>query len=192
MSPNSASNTPVSSAPTPNRSGESIGRRIALNRHTQRELYGAPLGERVRHLVEVLGITQARLARTLGMSPAMLSQLVSGRRVKIGDPAALARFQMIDYRCARITERPSDRAVDRLLAEVGQVRWRWIDPGPSTSLPAHTVPRPRAAPSSPGASCPAEVLRRVCSPAQLAAAAAILGAGFPELAEVLRRAAVRR
>src|SRR6185437_3341216 len=65
------------------------GVRIALNRHRQRELYGCLLGDRVRRLTTVLGITQARLARALGLSPAMLSQLASARRVKIGDPAVL-------------------------------------------------------------------------------------------------------
>lgn len=183
-----------SSAEAPSSPGEPVGRRIALNRHRQRELYGAPLGERVRRLMDVLGITQARLARTLGMSPAMLSQLVSGRRVKIGDPAALARFQMIDHRCAGLAERPSDKAVEALLAEVGRARWRWVgaDPLPGPR-PGYPVPAscggPQAPPRPP---CPAEVLRRICPPARLAAAAAVLGPGFPELAEVLRQAAIRR
>ena len=88
------------------------------NRARQRELYGAPLGDRVRRLTTRLGISQARLARVLGISPAMLSQLVSARRVKIGDPAVLARLRALDRRSAgSIT--PSDRqAVDGLLAEV--------------------------------------------------------------------------
>lgn len=162
-----------------------------LNRDRQREIYGAPLGERVRHLVGMLGISQARLARALGMSPAMLSQLVSGRRVKIGDPAALARFQMIDHRCARITEQPSATAVETLLAEVGRARWRWVGPTPVTST-GPASPASLRVPTVHRTTCPAEALRRICPPAQLAAAAAVLGAGFPELAEALRRAAMRR
>ena len=80
-------------------SGGPAGARVAQGREQQRELYGAPLGDRVRRLTAALGISQARLARTLGISPAMLSQLVSGRRVKIGDPAVLARMMLLDQRC---------------------------------------------------------------------------------------------
>ena len=54
---------------------------VRANRVRQCELYGAPLGDRVRRLTARLGVSQARLARVLGISPAMLSQLVSGRRV---------------------------------------------------------------------------------------------------------------
>lgn len=75
---------------------------LTVNRERQRQLYGAPLGDRVRRLTTGLGISQARLARTLGISPAMLSQLVSGRRVKIGDPAVLARLMMLDQRCRAV------------------------------------------------------------------------------------------
>jgi hypothetical protein len=166
---------------------ESAASRIAANRERQRELYGAPLGEPVRRLTELLRISQARLARTLGMSPAMLSQLASGRRVKIGDPVVLARFQMIDHRCASLTEPPPDAAVDRLLAEVGRARWRWVG-SDTRSAQGPGAGRPPA-PPAPG---PAEALRRVCPPGRLAAAAAVLGPGFPELADLLRQAAVRR
>ncbi|MGQ0576363.1 MAG: XRE family transcriptional regulator [Pseudonocardia sp.] len=171
--------------PTP-RPDESAGRRIAANRERQRELYGAPLAERVRRVVDVLRISQARLARTLGVSPAMLSQLVSGRRVKISDPVVLARFQLIDHRCAGLTETPHEAAVDKILAEVGRARWRWMGTEPrAVQAPARPVPAPRPP-------CPAEALRRVCTPGRLAAAAAVLGPGFPELADLLRQAAVRR
>jgi len=85
--------TPVADAP-------GLRTRLARNRGRQRELYGAPLGDRLRRLTAELGITQGRLAQTLGVSPAMLSQLASARRVKIGDPAVLARLQLLDHRCA--------------------------------------------------------------------------------------------
>ncbi|WP_181784767.1 helix-turn-helix domain-containing protein, partial [Pseudonocardia pini] len=73
---------------------------VAANRERQRALYGASLGEKVHQMVRALGVTQAALAATFGMSPAMLSQLVSARRVKIGDPAVLARVRLLDERCA--------------------------------------------------------------------------------------------
>jgi transcriptional regulator with XRE-family HTH domain len=168
------------------------GTRVARNRCRQRELYGDPLGDRVRRLTATLGITQARLARTLGISPPMLSQLASARRVKIGDPAVLARLQLLDHRCAIAP--PRDRAaVDALLEEVGRARMQW------TARDVATLRRP-AGGHHPGTALspggvgrrppsPADVLRAVAPPARLAAAAATLAPAFPELAEVLRRAA---
>jgi transcriptional regulator with XRE-family HTH domain len=138
------------------------------NRARQRELYGAPLGDRVRTLTARLGVSQARLARVLGISPAMLSQLVSGRRVKIGDPAVLARLRALDRgRAAQVTAR-DPRAVEKLLADIARMQWHWTGPA-----------RPTAA----------EVLRGVAEPRRLAAAAAALRTTFPEVAEVLRQAA---
>ena len=158
--------------------------RIALNRHRQSELYGSPLGDRVRRLTATLGITQARLARTLGVSPAMLSQLASARRVKIGDPAVLARLHLLDQRCA--TAPPCGRtAVEELLDEVGRARLQWAAPD---GEPARGTPVPEGSyPAGPGSAGMA--LRAVAPPARLAAAAATLAVAFPELAEVLRQAA---
>ena len=136
---------------------------LAANRERQRELYGTALGDRVRALTAALGISQARLAGVLGISPAMLSQLVSARRVKIGDPAVLARLTLLDDR----TRAPADpQSVEALLAEVARTSWCWSGTG-------------RAA----------EALRGIAAPDRLAAAAAALGPGFPELAEVFREAA---
>jgi transcriptional regulator with XRE-family HTH domain len=155
--------------------------RLADNRERQRELYGAPLGDRVRRVTGALGISQARLARTLGLSPAMLSQLVSARRVKIGDPAVLARMLMLDNRCRGLTHQPDPRAVDALLTEIARARWHWN--GPRTA-----AQRARRAAADGTA---AAALRGISDPARLAAAAAALGPMFPELAEVLRQAASR-
>lgn len=151
---------------------------LTANRERQRQLYGAPLGDRVRRLTTGLGISQARLARTLGMSPAMLSQLVSARRVKIGDPAVLARLMMLDQRSRAVREPPPERAVDALLAEVARSRWHWA---------GGRIPAPREADRARGSA--ADALRGVTEPARLAAAAHALGPAFPELAEVLRQAA---
>jgi hypothetical protein len=174
---------------TPGPDGGSARVRIAVNRRRQRELYGSPLGDRVRRLTGALGITQARLARTLGLSPAMLSQLASARRVKIGDPAVLAPLQLLDHRCATAPPRGPD-AVDALLDEVARARLRWTahDAPPPTgrNVPVHSTAASRPPGRVPG---PAEALRAVASPARLAAAAAALAPAFPELAEVLRQAA---
>jgi transcriptional regulator with XRE-family HTH domain len=174
---------------------EEISARIAENRDRQRALYGAPLGERVRRLTGLLRVSQARLARALGLSPAMLSQLASGRRVKIGDPAVLARLLVLDQRCRGLAERPSGAAVEALLADVARADWRWAQwawsvrgagspgrPGPGRAVRAEPASRPRT---------PADALRGIAEPARLTAAAAALGPAFPELAEVLRQAAGR-
>jgi transcriptional regulator with XRE-family HTH domain len=163
--------------------GDAVGEpasRLAANRERQRELYGAPLGDRVRRLTAALGISQARLARTLGLSPAMLSQLVSGRRMKIGDPAVLARLLILDQRCQGVQVPPDRPRVDALLDEVGRARWEWN---------GRSSVRRRERPAVDATA--AAALRGVSDPARLAAAAAALGAGFPELAEVLRQAASR-
>jgi hypothetical protein len=161
--------------------------RIARNRGRQRELYGAPLGDRLRGLTGALGITQGRLAQTLGLSPAMLSQLASARRVKIGDPAVLARLQLLDRRCAAGPPR-GRAAVDAILAEVAgaQLQWTGAD-GPGAAL--DTARRPATGPHSVTRPTPADALRAVAPPARLAAAAATLAPAFPELAQVLRQAA---
>ena len=166
------------------------GEAFAGNRARQRELYGMALGERVRRLTGALGVTQAKLARTLGLSPAMLSQLVSARRVKIGDPTVLVRMLLLDQRCTTAVAATGEvplppRMVDELLVLASQARWEW----PAGQGPP--VPRPRdPAPGASGGGA-AEALRRVASPHRLAAAAATLGPAFPELAEVLRQAAAR-
>ena len=147
---------------------------LARNRQRQRELYGCALGDRVRRLTATLGVTQARLAQVLGISPAMLSQLASARRVKVGDPAVLARLRLLDHRCGRAAQR-GPAAVDTLLDEVARVRPRW------SPLEARGARPPT----------PVDALRAVAPPARLVAAAVALGPAFPELAAVLRQAATR-
>jgi transcriptional regulator with XRE-family HTH domain len=166
--------------------GDATSSWLVENQERQRELYGAPLGDRVRRLTGALGISQARLARTLGISPAMLSQLVSARRVKIGDPAVLARMLMLDQRCHGLRTPADPRAVDTLLGEIAEARWHWN--GQRTDRPRTAGHRVRRAAHDGTA---AAVLRGVSDPARLAAAAAALGPTFPELAEVLRQAASR-
>jgi hypothetical protein len=154
--------------------------RVPANRERQRELYGVVLGDLVRSLTGALHVSQARLAQALGISPAMLSQLASARRVKIGDPAVLARLRLLDQRCRMLRGRPRPEAVEGLLAEAAGARWNWAPAPPAPAV--RPLPRPPSA---------ADALRGVAEPARLAAAAAALGPGFPELAAVLRQAAAR-
>ena len=142
---------------------------FARNRARQRELYGEPLGERVRRLQAALGVSQARIADGIGLSTAMLSQLVSARRVKIGDPAVLARLMLLDRHVRKLAVGEQVRA-DELLAQLRQTK-------PHLGVPG-------GAPQD-----PTDALRAVAAPAQLAAAASVLGPRFPAIAELLRRAA---
>ncbi|MEU5468012.1 DNA-binding protein [Kocuria salsicia] len=66
------------------------------NIEQQVRLYGQPLSERFGAVVGAYGITQRRLAQVLGLSAPMLSQLISGRRIKIGNPAVYERLVMLE------------------------------------------------------------------------------------------------
>jgi len=149
--------------------GDGSGTGFARNRERQRELYGEPLGDRVRRLQAALGVSQARLAEGLGLSGAMLSQLVSARRVKIGDPAVLARMILLDTYVRRLPVGAPPRAAE-VLDRLRETR-------PHLGVPA-------------GVGEPADALRAVAEPAQLVAAASVLRPRFPAIAEVLRRAAI--
>lgn len=65
------------------------------NRRTQTELYGAPVAELVSTVRGATGLTQTAVAKVLGLSAPMLSQLVSGQRIKISNPAAVARLEAL-------------------------------------------------------------------------------------------------
>ena len=134
---------------------------VRRNRELQRRLYGEPLGDRLRRLLGALDVSQTVLAVALGVSSPMLSQLISGRRVKIGSPAALGRLLLLEQRSPPATRGAAPEAVARLLTEV-----REAEPRNDYDL-----------------------LRTVAGPEELAAAAATLDPGFPSLAGLLRRAA---
>lgn len=61
----------------------------------QRDWYGAPLSEVFEGLCRRLKVSQAALARLLGLSPAMVSQLRNGQRAKIANPAAAHRLSQL-------------------------------------------------------------------------------------------------
>ena len=61
----------------------------------QQALYGVSLGDAVRSIAETLKLSQAGVARVLGLSAPMLSQLVNGQRLKIGNPIAVQRLHAL-------------------------------------------------------------------------------------------------
>ncbi|MEU9920638.1 helix-turn-helix transcriptional regulator [Streptomyces griseoluteus] len=76
----------------------------ARARELQRNWYGEPLGALFRKLIDDLGLNQARLAAALGLSAPMLSQLMSGQRAKIGNPAVVQRVQLLQELAAQVAD----------------------------------------------------------------------------------------
>ncbi|MFB7939528.1 helix-turn-helix domain-containing protein [Streptomyces sp. NPDC127049] len=76
----------------------------ARARELQRSWYGEPLGALFRRLIDDLGLNQARLAAVLGLSAPMLSQLMSGQRAKIGNPAVVQRVQALQELAVQVAD----------------------------------------------------------------------------------------
>ncbi len=78
----------------------------ARARELQRNWYGGePLGGTLfRKLIDDLGLNQARLAGVLGLSAPMLSQLMSGQRAKIGNPAVVQRVQLLQELAVQVAD----------------------------------------------------------------------------------------
>jgi predicted XRE-type DNA-binding protein len=150
-----------------------VQRNVAL----QREWYGEPLGDRVRRLVVAFAVSQAQLADVLGVSPPMLSQLMSGRRAKIGNPAVLARMVMLERRVLTPDVASGDpAAIRRALEEVRDSR-------PTVTRGSIPVDEGDA---DDGALV---ALRRAAGRDELIGAADALDGRYPSVAGLLRRAA---
>ncbi|WP_236791745.1 helix-turn-helix transcriptional regulator [Amycolatopsis sp. GM8] len=150
-----------------------VQRNIAL----QREWYGEPLGDRVRRLVVAFDVSQAYLAEVLGISAPMLSQVMSGRRAKIGNPVVLARMIMLERKCL-IPDVAAGRK-EALLAALEDVK----DARP-------TVGRdniPVAADDGPALAA----LREIAEDEDLTEAAKLLDDDYPAIADLLRRAGLQ-
>lgn len=86
----------------------------------QTEMYGEPLGQRFGRLLTAYRISQARLAAVVGLSPPMLSQLMSGRRAKISNPAVLGRLVRLEELAGAVADDGDGR--EALLEEVRSSR----------------------------------------------------------------------
>ena len=159
------------------------GSPVQRNLEAQVELYGEPLASVFGRLTEGLGLSQAQLARIVGMSPPMLSQLGSGHRVKIGNPAVLRRLESLqvvldDLRAGRVAK----GQLEERLATVRESTPSWTT--------SQDLARPRAAEGldadATGAATVRGLLRAVASGAELRSAAEVLEQNHPSLAEVLR------
>ncbi|WP_218826599.1 DNA-binding protein [Actinomadura meyerae] len=169
---------------------------VARNRALQIEWYGEPLGDRVRPLLDRLGLSQSGLAGVLGLSAPMLSQLMSAQRAKISNPAVLHRLMAVE-------EFIADPAFGELPPAAVKARLEEIrgEAAPTTSglraaaggdrgEPAKSTREARPEAAARGAAEPARLvqalLREVASAAEIDAAADLIAGRFPELAEVLR------
>lgn len=149
------------------------------NRQEQAEIYGETFDEVVRRLGRTLSLTQAQLAEVLGISAPMLSQLVTGKRVKLGHPASLRRLDALQELTDQMAAGDLDpEELASRLAEIRQVS------GHRTVSQAVTVPAP--APSTQAAQMVQRLLREVASGADLRAAVELLAPTQPALAELLR------
>jgi transcriptional regulator with XRE-family HTH domain len=149
---------------------------VARNVALQREWYGESLGDRVRRLVVAFDCSQAQLAEVLGLSAPMLSQLMSGRRAKIGNPAVLVRMVMLERRVLTPEVASGDPAAIRAALE--QVR----DSRPTVSRDTLPVGEHHD-------EVLVDALRALASPSELTAAARLVHEEVPQLAHMLRRAA---
>ncbi|WET81738.1 helix-turn-helix transcriptional regulator [Amycolatopsis sp. QT-25] len=150
-----------------------VQRNIAL----QKEWYGEPLGDRVRRLVVAFDISQAFLAEVLGISAPMLSQVMSGRRAKIGNPVVLAKMIMLERKVLVPAVAAGDRkAMQEALEDVRDSR-------PTVgrdSIPVGAVADDQGV---------LVALRDIGEDEDLTEAAKLLDDNFPALADLLRRAA---
>jgi transcriptional regulator with XRE-family HTH domain len=153
-------------------------------RELQRGWYGEPLGDLFRRLIADLGLNQARLAGVLGLSAPMLSQLMSGQRAKIGNPAVAQRLQSLQELAGQVADgRTGTMEASARMAEIR-------DSSGSSVLGTTTT---RSA-SGEAAPAPARqvvlgiqtVLRSVASADEIERAAHALAPAHPHLAEFLR------
>lgn len=150
---------------------------VERNLQAQQSAYGEPLAQVFRRLMDAFDLTQAGLARQLGMSPPMLSQLISAHRVKIGNPAVLHRLQSLEELAEDVRRsRVQAEEVAARLAEIQAATGRW------TRTEAHE----RGTDDEVVVEGVRNLLRAVASGQELKAAAAALDQAHPALAELLR------
>ncbi|PJF01653.1 DNA-binding protein [Streptomyces carminius] len=155
----------------------------ARARELQSQWYGEPLGTLFRRLIDDLGLNQARLATVLGLSAPMLSQLMSGQRAKIGNPAVVQRVQALQELAGEVsrgtvTAAEATRRMEEIRRTAGGNVLNTTNHGTSSSGQATTVKRVVREIQA--------LLRSVADAADIIDAAGTLAPSHPELAEFLR------
>lgn len=161
-------------------------------REQQTTWYGEPLGTLFRRLITDLGLNQARLAVVLGLSAPMLSQLMSGQRAKIGNPAVVQRVRALqdlatEVRGGQVSAAEATAAMEEIRRSAGG---NVLGPNSSSTRSGQT-----GVPANPTKRVVREIqglLRSVADASEIQSASAALSHTHPELAEFLRIYGVAR
>lgn len=153
--------------------------RVAEVAESQREWFGRPLKDLFGDICDLCGLTQAQLGDRLGISAPMVSQLMTGRREKPGNPLVQERVIAVgkaleDYEAGRLDPVGLREVVDTLGV---------LAPGPARS----SVVQRTAGAADPMAYAQflRNLLSTVASANELEGAARLLAKKYPELAELL-------
>jgi transcriptional regulator with XRE-family HTH domain len=152
----------------------------ARARELQRGWYGEPLGELFQRLIEGLGLNQARLAAVLGLSAPMLSQLKSGQRAKIGNPAVVQRLQALQDLAWEVADgRTGAAEAGARMEEIRESAGSSVLNPTTHSTGVEIAPRQVVRGVQ-------DLLRSLAGPADIERAARSLAPDHPHLAEFLR------
>ncbi|MER6503063.1 DNA-binding protein [Streptomyces sp. NPDC001455] len=164
------------------------------NQELQRQWYGAPLGELCRDLCTLFAVTQSGLAEILGISPAMLSLVMSAQRARIANPDAAARLSAVLHLAHDVRTGAVPAATAReTLATIRASRTPGQDSlGTTSHPPAPSRPAPPLT-HGPARDLDTDFALRLrdlfnsrAGAAEILAAAALLEADHPGLADILR------
>ena len=104
-------------------------RQTADRRRQQSELYGASVDVLTQRIGQHIGLQPRDVARTIGVSFPMFTEVLAGRRVRIGNPVAISRLGMLRDFAGTLESGESDRADIELT--LAQIRASTLAPGPA-------------------------------------------------------------
>lgn len=105
-------------------------------------MYGQTWADRLGRLLAAYRVPQARLAAVIGLSPPMVSQLISGHRVKIANPAVYGRVVRLEELLVTPGVQAGDPAVlQRVLDEVAASSPALTTTGAAASPPDRSARR---------------------------------------------------
>lgn len=163
---------------------------VTAHRASQAQLYGEPLSAVIESIGTSLGLTQGRIAKVLGLSAPMLSHLVSGRRVKIGNPMAHSRLLQLRALAADVAAgRLTSEQAETVLPQIAASNDSWTTShalADSAGGSAHLGGAPADADHVAVVRAVQELFRGVADAADWLAAATAIEAEHPAIAEVLR------
>lgn len=111
----------------------------------QLQMYGENWADRFGRLLRGYGISQSRLAAVIGLSAPMISQLITGARVKISNPAVYGRIVRLEELLATPGMDLADvaargRILDEVAASHPALTTVSVPVGPSGTLPEQRPP----------------------------------------------------